>query len=124
VDEDRQAFEQVVQEEFDRLPDKFRYAIENVHIVVDGGDGGGRRRGGTRSGSALLGLYEGIPLTKRGADYGVYPVVPDRITLFQKSITSTAGPDEEVRRLVRMVLIHEIGHYFGMSEAELRAAGY
>lgn len=124
MDADREAFERLLEEEFDRLPERFRSAMENVHIVVDDGDGAGRRRGGTRSGGTLLGLYEGIPLTKRGADYGVYPVVPDRITLFRRSIQRAAGSNDDVRRLVRMVLIHEIGHYFGMTEAELRAAGY
>ena len=72
----------------------------------------------------LLGLYEGIPLTRRGAEYGVYPVVPDTITLYQKNIEAVSRSDEEVRGTIRDVLIHEIGHYFGMTDAEIRKAGY
>ncbi len=72
----------------------------------------------------LLGLYEGIPLSKRGSDYGVYPVIPDTITLFQRNIESVSRSEAEVRKRIREVLIHEIGHYFGMTDAEIRKAGY
>jgi predicted Zn-dependent protease with MMP-like domain len=72
----------------------------------------------------LLGLYEGIPLTRRGVDYGMYPVVPDRITLFKQNIEIIARDEQELRAKIREVLIHEIGHYYGMSETEIRRAGY
>jgi len=123
--EERDPFEAMVDEEFAALPEKFRAAMDNVHIVVEDVP---RRplpvRGGTRSGTVLLGLYEGIPLTRRGTDYGVYPVLPDRITLFRTNIELVAGSPSRVRAVVRDTLIHEIGHYFGMSEREIRRAGY
>jgi predicted Zn-dependent protease with MMP-like domain len=72
----------------------------------------------------LLGLYEGVPLSRRGTSYGAYPVVPDRITLFQRNIEATAGSEEELRERIREVMVHEIAHHFGMSEKEIRDAGY
>jgi predicted Zn-dependent protease with MMP-like domain len=72
----------------------------------------------------LLGLYEGVPLSRRGTDYGVYPVVPDRITLFQRNIELTVSLPEELRERIREVMVHEIAHHFGMSEKEIRDAGY
>jgi len=122
---DREEFEKVAEEVFDRLPPPFRDAIDNVHIVVE--DRPSRATGartGYRPGTLLLGLYEGIPLTKRGTSYGMYAVVPDKITLYRENIRSIAPGDEEMRTVIRDTLIHEIGHYFGMSEREIRAAGY
>jgi predicted Zn-dependent protease with MMP-like domain len=119
---DRKEFERVAQEAFDALPEKFRETIENVHIVVE--DLPGPATAGRRSGTLLLGLYEGIPLSRRGTSYGMYPSVPDKITLYQKNIETVAATDQELRACIRDVLIHEIGHYFGMSESEIRRAGY
>jgi len=121
----RKEFEDLVQEAFDGLPEQFRQHIENVRVVVDDVDTPQTRRNvGIRAGSMLLGLYEGVPLNKRGEVYGMYPVVPDTITLFQRNIESIARGDAAIRRCVREVLIHELGHYFGMSEDEIRNAGY
>lgn len=117
---DRTRFEGIVEEEFERLPDLFRQRLENVRIVVE--DQRGSRH--ARRTGMLLGLYEGIPLNRRGNDYGVYPVIPDTITLFQDTIESISADDAEVRRQIRMTLIHEIGHYYGMSESDIRQAGY
>lgn len=122
---DREEFEKVVGQVFDSLPAKFHATIDNVHIIVeDLPEARSNARRGIRSGGILLGLYEGIPLTKRGADYGMYPVLPDRITLFRRNIEAVARNDEELRAKIREVLIHEIGHYYGMSETEIRRAGY
>ncbi len=122
---DREEFEKAVEEVFDSLPAKFHATMDNVHIVVeDFPTALMNARGGIRSGGILLGLYEGIPLTRRGVDYGMYPVVPDRITLFKRNIEAVAHDDQELRAKIREVLIHEIGHYYGMSETEIRRAGY
>jgi predicted Zn-dependent protease with MMP-like domain len=121
----RDEFELVAQEEFDSLPEPFRSRVENVMIVVEETDSTERRRKArVGKGAFLLGLYEGVPLLHRGTEYGAYPVLPDRITLFQKNIESVASTDEEIRAKIREVLIHEIGHHFGMSEREIRNAGY
>ena len=117
---DREQFDQVVEEEFESVPDLFRKNLENVRIVVEDEPHQQLNRGR----GLLLGLYQGIPLNKRGSAYGAYPVVPDTITLFRKNIESIAANEEDVRRQIRVTLIHEIGHYYGMSEADIRHAGY
>jgi len=122
---DRDEFEKVVQEVFDSLPAQFHATIDNLHIVVEELPASrSNSRKGIRSGGMLLGLYEGIPLTKRGVDYGMYPVVPDRITLFRQNIQAVSRDDHDLRATIRETLIHEIGHYYGMSETEIRRAGY
>jgi predicted Zn-dependent protease with MMP-like domain len=65
----------------------------------------------------LLGLYQGIPLDRRGFYYG--NVLPDKITLFKNSIESTCRSKEEVEKKVREVVIHEVGHYFGLDDERL-----
>jgi predicted Zn-dependent protease with MMP-like domain len=122
---EREEFEKAAQEVFDTLPAPFRDAIDNVHIVIEERPSRGTGlKVGYRPGTLLLGLYEGVPLTKRGTSYGMYGVVPDKITLYRENIRAVARGDEEVRGVIRDTLIHEIGHYFGMSEKQIRAAGY
>jgi predicted Zn-dependent protease with MMP-like domain len=116
---DREDFERMVQEEYDALPSLFRGTMENIRIVVEDYPPPGRRGKGM-----LLGEYHGIPLSRRGVDYGMYPVVPDTITLFKANLEALAAAEPDLRRHVRETLIHEIGHYFGMSEEEIRRAGY
>ena len=121
----RERFETIAEEEFAVLPEPFRQRIENVRIVIEDVDTPAQRgRAGLGRSSMLLGLYEGVPLPRRGIDYGVVPVMPDTITLFQKNIESIARSEAEVRKQVRETLIHEIAHYFGMDEDDIKAAGY
>ena len=121
----RERFEAIAEEEFANLPEPFRQRMENVRIVIEDVDSPARRRqAGLGRSSMLLGLYEGVPLPRRGIDYGVVPVMPDTITLFQKNIESIARSESDVRRQIRETLIHEIAHHFGMDEDEIREAGY
>jgi predicted Zn-dependent protease with MMP-like domain len=78
-----------------------------------------RSRAGKRS---LLGLYQGVPLPHRGTSYGMYPVGPDKITLYQQNIESVCNSDDEIEHRIVEVLFHELGHYFGMNEREVREA--
>ena len=122
---EQEEFEQVAQEIYEGLPEAFRRRIENLRVVVEDyptEELAGRV--GARSKYNLLGLYQGLPLNYRTAAYGSFPVVPDTITLFRKNIESVAGREEQLREKIRQVLTHEIGHYFGMTEEEIRAAGY
>lgn len=122
---DQPEFEAIAHEEFEKLPPAFRERLDNVHIVVEEVDTRSRRRrAGVYRDSMLLGLYEGVPLSLRGTSYGAYPVMPDRITLFQRNIELTVGSLEELRQRTREVMVHEIAHHFGMSEKEIRGAGY
>jgi predicted Zn-dependent protease with MMP-like domain len=118
-------FERIAEEEYDGLPEGFKSRIHNVRVVVEELPREDQlRRVSAASPYSLLGLYEGVPLYHRNTGYGTYPIVPDTITLFQRNIESVARGDVSVREKIREVLIHEIGHYFGMTEEEIRQAGY
>lgn len=122
---DRDKFDMLVEKAFEELPPQFKSRLDNVHIVVedypDDVDLGNARVKDRRN---LLGLYSGVPLSKRGVDYGVYPVLPDRIKLFKENIERYCKNDKEIEEKVKEVLIHEVAHYFGMTDKEIRKAGY
>jgi predicted Zn-dependent protease with MMP-like domain len=121
---DRETFEEIAERAYEALPKAFRERIENVEIVVhdEPSSDPQLRRYGVRGNEMLLGLYQGVPLTKRGVWYGTTPVLPDRITLFQKNIEAVCSTEKEVEEKIYEVLFHEVGHYFGMNEEEIRAA--
>ncbi|MCX6142580.1 MAG: metallopeptidase family protein [Ignavibacteriales bacterium] len=118
----RERFEEVAQHAFDSLPEKFRHNVENVQIVVEDypSTDARARTGSNRHG--LLGLYQGVPLPHRGTSYGMYPVGPDKITLYQANIEGTCTTEDQIERRIVEVLFHELGHYFGMNEREVRDA--
>jgi predicted Zn-dependent protease with MMP-like domain len=114
---DRESFERLVEEAVSRLPRRFKKHLQNIAVVVE--DRPSRDDlGGTRSGGLLLGLYHGVPLQHRGPYYGNVP--PDVIVIYKNSIELICRTDKEVKQKVREVVLHEIGHYFGLSEEELR----
>ncbi len=122
---DKERFEVLVEKAFDELPEEFRSRIENMHVVVeDLPDEHDMKGAHIRNPYSLLGLYTGIPLNKRGPDYGVYPVIPDRIKLFRQNIERDCRNDTDVEERIKEVLIHEVAHYFGMTDKEIRKAGY
>jgi len=118
-------FERIAQEEYEMLPGGFKAKIENLRIVIEELPGVEQLKTvGATSPYSLLGLYQGVPLNYRTTGYGTYPIVPDTITLFKRNIESVVRQQSEVREKIREVLIHEIAHYFGMTEDEIRLAGY
>ena len=122
---DRVRFEELAEKAFESLPELFRERIDNVQIVVEDYPSEDQLRSVKLSSKhELLGLYEGIPLEKRGTWYGSSPTMPDRISLFQKNIEAVCRSESEIGRKIQEVLIHEIAHYFGMTEKEIRDAGF
>ncbi len=114
----REEFEEAVVSGVKMLPRFFRKKMENVDVVVEEqASQDVLSEMGLRSPSELLGLYQGVPLSRRGFYYG--NVLPDKITLFQRPIESICGTKEEVVTKVREVVIHEIGHYFGLDDERL-----
>lgn len=99
------------------LPKEYAGKVENVQFFIrdllttEDSERLGIRRGG------LYGLYEGIPLTRRGHGYNL--VVPDRITIFWRPLVRDFPDEEALAAEVEKVVYHEIGHYFGLSEADL-----
>jgi predicted Zn-dependent protease with MMP-like domain len=112
------AFRQLVAEALDTIPRRFRRHLQNIAIVVE-----------NRPSRALLaemeidppdtlfGLYQGTPLTERSWGYG--NTLPDRITLFQEPIEDVSDSHDDVVTEIGETLIHEVGHYFGLSEEEI-----
>ncbi len=118
----REQFEHIAQEAFDSLPADFRDRVENVRIVVEDYPSDDALEKVKSDRYSLLGLYQGIPLTHRGQWYGMSATVPDKISLYQKNIEAVSSGDEETELRIREVLFHELGHYFGMNEAQIRSA--
>jgi predicted Zn-dependent protease with MMP-like domain len=118
----REKFEEIAEEVFNDLPDIFSKRIDNVHIVVEEYPNDEDIKKTRSSKTSLLGLYQGIPLTHRGTWYGANPTTPDIISLYQKNIESECRNDKEISERIREVLFHELGHYFGMNEAQIRSA--
>jgi predicted Zn-dependent protease with MMP-like domain len=115
----RKEFEEVVVLALKGLPKFFKKKMKNVDVVVE--DRASRElllEMGLRSPFELLGLYQGVPIDRRGFYYG--NVLPDKITLFQVPIESMCQTKEEVKEKVKEVVIHEVGHYFGLDEERLR----
>jgi predicted Zn-dependent protease with MMP-like domain len=118
----REKFEKIAEDVFNDLPDIFGKRIDNVHIVVEEYPDEEDTRKTSSGKTTLLGLYQGVPLTHRGTWYGVYPTIPDKISLYQKNIESVCRNDKEISEQIREVLLHELGHYFGMNEMQIRSA--
>jgi predicted Zn-dependent protease with MMP-like domain len=98
-----------VQRALDTLPAELRSAMSNVEIVVEDEP---------PAGQPLLGLYEGIPLTRRGSFYA--GVLPDKITIYRGPLTRLArGSEQRLRDEVRHVVLHEVAHHFGISDERL-----
>jgi predicted Zn-dependent protease with MMP-like domain len=103
-------FDELVSEALDSLPDDISELMSNVAVVVEDEP---------PPGQPLLGLYTGVPLTRRGSWYGAVP--PDKITIYQGPLERHYGRDPELlRRQVRRVVVHEIAHHFGISDERLR----
>jgi predicted Zn-dependent protease with MMP-like domain len=104
-----QRFEEYAREALDSLPSDLRAEMSNVEIVVEEEPPGGQ---------PLLGLYQGIPLTRRGSFYA--GALPDKITIYRGPLERLYGTDQEtLRKQVRRVVLHEIAHHFGISDERL-----
>ena len=114
----REKFESLVADALASIPRRFRDAMANIAIVVE--DEPSRellREMDIQPPGTLLGLYSGTPLTERGWDYGNR--LPDRIQIFQGPHERDAEDDDDLVVAIAETLIHEIGHYFGMSEEQI-----
>jgi len=103
-------FEQSVADALDSLPPDLRAFMSNVELVVEDDPPAGR---------PLLGLYQGVPLTRRSSSYG--GVLPDKITIFQRPLERLYGSSaERLTAEIRRVVLHEVAHHFGISDERLR----
>ena len=116
---DRERFEWFVAKAVGDLPEEFLARLQNIDVVVEDRPSVSQLRGARlRRGHTLLGLYEGVPQTRRGRGYGM--VLPDKITIFQKPIEDRCSNEAEIIAEIGRVVKHEIAHHFGISDARLR----
>ena len=121
-------FEQLIREVISALPEHGRKAMDNVAFTVErearrpsasSGQNKNAKEIGIQMNEVLLGLYEGVPKTKRGVNY--FGVLPDKITIVQQPIEELAGRDEKkLKKLIYEVVWHEVGHHLGLDEQEIR----
>jgi predicted Zn-dependent protease with MMP-like domain len=115
----RERFERLVHEAVTLIPKRFRREMKNLALVVEDEPSGDLlAEMEIEPPDSLYGLYQGVPLPERTWGFGNN--LPDRITLFQRPIEEDCdGDEDEVRAVIGETLIHEVGHYFGMSEEEI-----
>jgi predicted Zn-dependent protease with MMP-like domain len=109
----RERFEELVGEALDELPAWVQQRLDNVEVFVEDQAPANR--------PTLLGLYEGIPLTRRGLGY--FGVVPDRIILFRRNIEAASRDEAELKQVIGETVVHEFAHFFGISDDRLDELG-
>lgn len=112
VDVPPERFAVLVADALDGIPEELGKLMDNVNVFVDDTSPPGR----------LLGYYEGIPLTRRD-DYGGL-ALPDRITIFRQAICASCRDEDEVTEQVRVTVIHEVAHHFGIDDDRLTELGW
>ena len=120
VDIDDDAFEQLVTEALDQIPVELAQHMENVVILIEDRPSPAQQRGYR---GMLLGLYQGVALTKRGP-LSYHNTMPDRITIFKEPHCRITRSEAALRKRVAQTVIHEVGHHFGIGDARLRELGW
>jgi predicted Zn-dependent protease with MMP-like domain len=114
----REEFTRLVEEALQEIPRRFRDAMRNVAVIVE--DEPSQElldEMEMEPGDTLFGLYHGTPLTERDSGYG--NALPDRISIYQLPIEEACEDEDDIRQCVAETVIHEFGHYFGLSEEEI-----
>jgi predicted Zn-dependent protease with MMP-like domain len=114
IDVPPDVFDTLVGNALDGIPEELGRLIDNVVVVVEDGT--------PRSG--LLGRYVGVPLTERGAGYGTGLTMPDRITIFRLPICARCRSEDEVVEQVKVTVVHEVAHHFGIGDHRLTELGW
>ena len=116
----RERFEGLVADALDSIPPDLAAHMENVAVMVE--DWPSREQLGDRAGT-LFGLYEGVQLTNR-SPLNYAGVMPDRVTIFRGPLCERSRDEAELAHQIRVTVIHEIGHHFGIDDARLRELGW
>lgn len=115
---EKEKFEEIIEDTLENIPDKFKGKLDNLSIIIEEEE---LRYTGKHNHQLTLGLYEGLPITERA---GKIKMMPDKITIYKKAIESTCRNPEEIESTTRRVVLHELGHYFGLGEDKLSQLGY
>jgi predicted Zn-dependent protease with MMP-like domain len=114
----RDHFVKLVEQALDSLPKEFRSRVRNVAVLVEDSPPHQPSPQSGQQRQLLLGLFHGVPTTKKSIFD--LPAGPDYIVLYQKNIEAVCSSDVEVREQIRLTVVHELGHYFGMDENQLK----
>ena len=109
----QQAFEAMIDDALDEIPEAFARHMTNMVVLA---------RDFNEDNPTLLGLFEGVPLTEQHANHAGF--LPDAIFVYKNALEAMCGDEEELRQEVRVTLLHEVGHYFGLKEDELHELGW
>jgi predicted Zn-dependent protease with MMP-like domain len=112
IDVPRERFEELVADALDGIPEELGQYMQNVAVFVEE----------QPPDPNLLGLYQGVPLTARGISYS--GTLPDRISIYRRTICAICNTEEEVVEQVRRTVVHEVGHHFGIGDRRLRELGW
>ncbi len=116
----RQRFEELVADALDSIPERLGKVMDNVAVIVEDWPAPEQSVG---SGHTLLGLYQGVDLTRR-SPLSYAGAMPDKIFIFRGPISDLARDEAELARLVRTTVIHEVAHHFGISDQRLQELGW
>lgn len=116
-------FDSLVEKAVEELPEEFKKYFSNITIMIEDYPLGEDKML-ARSKGLLLGIFRGVPYTKKGGFFTIPYPLPDKIVLFQKNIESLCSSEKELIEQITKTLIHEVGHYFGFSEKDLRKHGF
>lgn len=115
---EREPFAKIMREVLDSLPAEFRDCIHNVAVLVEDVPPGQSSTPSRQPKKLLLGLFHGIPMTRKSVFD--LPAGPDYVVLYQKNIEAVCSSEAGIREQIRLTIIHEFGHYFGMDEEQLK----
>jgi len=116
----REKFEHLVEEALETLPEEYREYFTNVTIIVEEYPDREDRKRLPPEEALLLGLFSGVPYPGKAGFFDIPHPLPDKIILFQRNIERICSSSQELIDQIRQTLIHEVGHYFGLSEEDLR----
>lgn len=119
----RADFDVLVEKAVENLPEEFKNYFTNITVMVEDYPSGEDKKL-TSSKGLLLGLFKGVPYTRKGGFFNIPHPLPDTIILFQKNIESLCSSEKELIEQITKTLVHEVGHYFGFSEKDLRKHGF
>jgi predicted Zn-dependent protease with MMP-like domain len=115
-------FDALVEKSVENLPEEFKKYFTNITIIVEDYPSG-KDKNLTSPKSLLLGLFKGVPYTMKGGFFNMPYPLPDTIILFQKNIESICSSEKQLIEQITKTLVHEVGHYFGFSEKDLKKHG-
>lgn len=116
----RENFERLVEKALETLPEEYKKYFTNIAIIAEDYPGKEDTKRLNTKKELLLGLFSGVPYPKKGGFFNIPYPLPDKIILFQKNIENICSTEKELIEQIQKTLIHEVGHYFGLSEMDLR----